>query len=80
VVSKTQLLLPSILLLRFATLGSRIVTPMVRQFVVLLLLQTVQHMMGLKPWVNFIGDPKKDAVENSHGLYKYQPYVAQPAL
>ncbi len=32
---------------------------------------TGKHVMGLQPWVDFIGDPEVDVAENSHGLDKY---------
>jgi hypothetical protein len=32
-----------------------------------------KHIMGLPPWVDFIGDPEVDVAENSHGLDKYYP-------
>jgi hypothetical protein len=33
-----------------------------------------KHIMGLQPWVDFIGDPEIDVAENSHGLDKYYPF------
>jgi hypothetical protein len=35
---------------------------------------TAKHRMGLKPWVDYIGDPAVNLTEYSNGVDKYYPY------